>query len=75
MNKIILEINGVQTEHKNLKAIETKFEGKLEYHQIRALYNYSKEPTKKLHPYLKNISNQIKIYDKPIANLFDGLNL
>ena len=63
--KFIVETNKngeiITNKYKSLKEIHQTYP-QLEYFQIRTLYNYSKTPTN-LHPFLKNVSQKIKIYD------------
>lgn len=76
-NKFILEIikdeNSTKTEFKTLRQISEKLG--LEYHQIRCLYIQSKKPAK-LHPFLLDVSKNIKIYDNPSIKIdFSNINL
>jgi hypothetical protein len=75
-NKFVLEhldSNGEvlkKTECKTLRVIGELLN--LEYHQVRLLYLHSRKPSK-LHPFLKEVSQQIRIVDNP--NLFSTLTL
>ena len=51
-----------EQECKSLKVIESMLN--LPYHQVRLLYLHSRKPSK-LHPFLKEISQCIRIADNP----------
>jgi hypothetical protein len=82
-NKLIVEIlnNGsvIKTkEYKSLKELNRDYP-QLEYHQLRELYLYcTGKLQRKLHPYNKQLLNQINIRDNRTTldfNLFDSLKL
>jgi hypothetical protein len=59
-----------EQECKSLKVIESMLN--LPYHQVRLLYLHGRKPSK-LHPFLKEVSQCVRIIDNP--KLKESLNL